>query len=48
MMREDEPAHIKPFKDESGDTYFRFALCNRVVQDENDRPVYHIGANSTV
>jgi len=41
-LRKDEPANIKPFENGKGETYFRFALCNRVVQDQNDRPVYRI------
>lgn len=35
------PENAKPFE-KDGDTFFRFALCNRAVQDINDRPVYHI------
>ena len=41
-MRAHEPASIKPYRTIKGDTFFRFAYCNRVVQDQNDRPVYHI------
>lgn len=41
-LRENEPNNIKPFTDDKGDTFFRFALCNRVVQDQLERPVYHI------
>jgi len=41
-LRAKEPDNIKPLVTSEGQTYFRFALCNRVVQDQNDRPVYHI------
>ena len=41
-LRKDEPANIKPLTNDKGEMFFRFALCNRVVQEQNDRPVYHI------
>jgi len=44
-MRKAEPDNIKPFTNANGEEFFRFALCNRVVQDVNDRPVYHIDKN---
>ena len=37
-----QPEQMKPFDAENGETYFRVAGCNRVVQDVGDRPVYHI------
>lgn len=36
------PANCKPFENADGETFFRFALCNRAVQDQNDRCVHHI------
>ena len=37
-----QPDQMKPFQTEEGENFFRVAACNRVVQDQGDRPVYHI------
>lgn len=37
-----QPPQMKPFENAEGETFFRVAACNRVVQDQGDRPVYHI------
>lgn len=37
-----QPEQMKPLEAENGQTYFRVAACNRVVQDQGNRPVYHI------
>lgn len=37
-----QPEQMKPFENEKGETFFRVAACNRVVQDQGDRAVYHI------
>lgn len=37
-----QPKNVRPFQTEKGETFFRVAACNRVVQDTGDRPVYHI------
>ena len=37
-----QPDQMKPLNTEDGDCYFRVAACNRVVQDQGNRPVYHI------
>ena len=34
--------NVKPWISPKGETFFRVAACNRVVQDVEDRPVYHI------
>lgn len=36
------PDNCKPAQNADGETFFRFAGCNRVVVDAGDRPVYHI------
>ena len=41
-LRANEPNNIKPYTDNRGDTFFRFAICNRVLQDQGNRPVYLI------
>jgi hypothetical protein len=37
-----QPEQMKPYCSEQGDCFFRVAACNRVVQDQGNRPVYHI------
>lgn len=37
-----QPKNVKPWTSQKGETFFRVAACNRVVQDVGDRPVYHI------
>jgi carbonic anhydrase len=37
-----QPENVKPFENAKSETFFRVAACNRVVQDQGDRPVYHI------
>jgi len=37
-----QPANMKPWKNNKGESFFRVAACNRVVQDVGDRAVYHI------
>ena len=37
-----QPNNMKPYTNEKGETFFRVAACNRVVQDVGDRPVFHI------
>lgn len=37
-----QPNNMKPFTNDEGETFFRVAACNRVVQDTGDRPVFHI------
>ena len=37
-----QPNNMKPWTSEEGETFFRVAACNRVVQDVGDRPVHHI------
>ena len=39
------PFNTKAYKNGNGEQFFRFAGCNRVVQDQGDRPVYHIDMN---
>lgn len=47
-MRKHEPDTIKPYRTWKGETFFRYAYCNRVVQDQNDRPVYHLNSGTTM
>ena len=42
QLRANEPNNIKPYTNDRGDTFFRFAICNRVLQDQGNRPVYLI------
>jgi len=37
-----QPNNVKPYLTPEGDSFFRVAACNRVVQDKGDRAVYHI------
>ena len=37
-----QPEQMKPYCSDHGDCFFRVAACNRVVQDQGNRPVYHI------
>ena len=37
-----QPENVKPFETSKDETFFRVAACNRVVQDQGDRAVYHI------
>ena len=41
-----QPDSMKPFENKDGETFFRVAGCNRVVQNSFDRPVYHIDIKS--
>lgn len=43
-----QPEQMKPFHTEDGESFFRVAACNRVVQDQGDRPVYHIDVDQDV
>ena len=40
-----QPEQMKPYENDKGETFFRVAACNRVVQDQGDRVVYHIDDN---
>jgi len=42
--RKDHPNHTKVYENNQGERFFRFAICNRVVQDKNDRDVFLIDA----
>ena len=42
QSRAGHPANTKLYETDQGEKFFRFAICNRVVCDTGDRPVYHI------